>query len=436
MKHRVQPVNRLVGDIFPPSDKSVSHRAAILNSLAQGEAVIENYSGGADCQSTLRCLSAMGVIAETITDTRSEFRTDSLRIISPGLEGFSEPREILNAGNSGTTMRFLLGVLAAAPFVSVLTGDRSLRARPMGRIVQPLVEMGCYIMGRQGGSLAPIAVRGGSLHGIDYEMPVPSAQVKSALIIAGLFGDGNTILRQRSHSRDHTERMLDAMGASLVEDDLVVEVRPGATLKPVNVIVSGDISAAAFWLVASAVHHDSSVQLRNVGINPTRSEVIHILKAMGAKIRIENRHIEGGEPVADLFIESSELTGVEISGDQIPIVQDEVPILALAACFAKGTTIIRDAAELRVKESDRLLTTAKELSRLGAHIRETDDGLVIEGTGYLNGGSCRSYGDHRLAMTLGVAGLVAKDDVVISGSEAVNVSYPGFWNDMDTLTAN
>ncbi|SVE43683.1 uncharacterized protein METZ01_LOCUS496537, partial [marine metagenome] len=236
---------------------------------------------------------------------------------------------------------------------------------------------------------------------------------------------GNTILRQRSHSRDHTERMLDAMGASLVEDDLVVEVRPGATLKPVNVAVSGDISAAAFWLVASAVHRDSSVQLRNVGINPTRSEVIDILKAMGAKIRIENRHIEGGEPVADLFVESSELTGVEISGDQIPIVQDEVPILALAACFAKGTTIIRDAAELRVKESDRLLTTAKELSRLGAHIRETEDGLVIEGTGYLNGGSCRSYGDHRLAMTLGVAGLVAKDDVVISGSEAVNVSYPG-----------
>lgn len=436
MKHRIQPVNKLSGDIFPPSDKSVSHRAAILNSLAQGEAVIENYSGGADCQSTLKCLRAMGVLAENITTTRSEFGTPSLRIISPGLEGFSEPREILNAGNSGTTMRFLLGVLAAAPFVSVLTGDRSLRARPMGRIVHPLMEMGCDIMGRQGGSLAPIAVRGGSLHGIDYEMPVPSAQVKSSLIIAGLFGDGSTILKQRSHSRDHTERMLGAMGASLVEDDLVVEVRPGATLKPVNVTVSGDISSAAFWLVASAVHRDSSVQLRNVGINPTRSEVIDILKAMGAKIRIENRHIEGGEPVADLFIESSELTGIEISGDQIPIVQDEVPILALAACFAKGTTIIRDAAELRVKESDRLLTTAKELSRLGAHIRETDDGLVIEGTGYLNGGSCRSYGDHRLAMTLGVAGLVAKDDVVISGSEAVNVSYPDFWNDMDTLTTN
>ena len=436
MKHRVQPVNRLSGDIFPPSDKSVSHRAAILNSLAQGEAVIENYSGGADCQSTLKCLRAMGVVAENITTTRSEFGTHSLRIISPGLEGFREPREILNAGNSGTTMRFLLGVLAAAPFVSVLTGDRSLRTRPMGRIVHPLMEMGCDIMGRQGGSLAPIAVRGGSLHGIDYEMPVPSAQVKSSLIIAGLFGDGSTILKQRSHSRDHTERMLDAMGASLVEDDLVVEVRPGATLKPVNVTVSGDISSAAFWLVASAVHPDSRVQLRNVGINPTRSEIIDILKAMGAKIRIENRHIEGGEPVADLFIESSELTGVEISGDQIPIVQDEVPILALAACFAKGTTIIRDAAELRVKESDRLLTTAKELSRLGAHIRETDDGLVIEGTGYLNGGSCRSYGDHRLAMTLGVAGLVAKNDVVISGSEAVNVSYPDFWNDMDTLTTN
>ena len=436
MKHRVQPVNRLSGDIFPPSDKSVSHRAAILNSLAQGEAVIENYSGGADCQSTLKCLRAMGVVAENITTTRSEFGTHSLRIISPGLERFSEPREILNAGNSGTTMRFLLGVLAAAPFVSVLTGDRSLRTRPMGRIVHPLMEMGCDIMGRQGGSLAPIAVRGGSLHGIDYEMPVPSAQVKSSLIIAGLFGDGSTILKQRSHSRDHTERMLDAMGASLVEDDLVVEVRPGATLKPVNVTVSGDISSAAFWLVASAVHPDSRVQLRNVGINPTRSEIIDILKAMGAKIRIENRHIEGGEPVADLFIESSELTGVEISGDQIPIVQDEVPILALAACFAKGTTIIRDAAELRVKESDRLLTTAKELSRLGAHIRETDDGLVIEGTGYLNGGSCRSYGDHRLAMTLGVAGLVAKNDVVISGSEAVNVSYPDFWNDMDTLTTN
>lgn len=436
MKHKIRPASRLIGDIFPPSDKSVSHRAAILNSLAHGEAVIDNYSGGADCQSTLKCLRAMGVIAENITPTQPTLGTPSLRIISPGLEGFSEPSEILNAGNSGTTMRFLLGVLAAAPFVSVLTGDRSLRARPMGRIVHPLMEMGCDIMGRQGGSLAPIAVRGGSLHGIDYEMPVPSAQVKSSLIIAGLFGESNTILRQRSHSRDHTERMLGAMGASLLEDDLVVEVKPGATLKPVNVTVSGDISAAAFWLVASAVHRDSRIQLRNVGINPTRCEVVDILKAMGANIRIENQHLEGGEPVADLLIESSELTGVEISGSQIPIVQDEIPILALAACFAKGTTIIRDAAELRVKESDRLLTTAKELSRLGAHIRETDDGLVIQGTGYLNGGSCRSYGDHRLAMTLGIAGLIAKDDVIVSGSEAVGVSYPSFWEDMDTLTVN
>ena len=433
MKRSVSPANQLAGTIAPPADKSVSHRAAILNSLALGEAVIDNFSDGADCRSTLRCLRAMGVSVERVVPEEGSTDTPKLRLSSPGLANFAEPTDVLSAENSGTTMRFLLGVLAATSFVSVITGDRSLRSRPMGRIVQPLRLMGAQVMGRGGDSLAPLAVKGGDLKGIEYTMPVASAQVKSSLTLAALFAQGETVLHQPAHSRDHTERMLGAMGASVIEDGLVLVVRPGRELKPLDVTVSGDISSAAFWLVAAAAHPKAQVRLTNVGVNPTRAEVLGILKSMGAQIKVENTRMEGGEPVADLHIESSELHGVEIAGDQIPIAQDEIPVLALAACFAKGTTVIRNAEELRVKESDRLHTTATELSRLGARISETPDGLVIEGKGSLKGGTCRSYGDHRLAMTLGIAGLLAQDEVTISGAEVVDVSYPRFWQDLATL---
>ncbi|MBF8266679.1 MAG: aroE [Dehalococcoidia bacterium] len=433
MKRSVPPARKLMGTLAPPADKSVSHRAAILNSLAPGEAVIDNYSEGADCRATLRCLRLLGVSAEKVTPEDGSREAPRLKLSSPGLENFREPNDVLNAENSGTTMRFIMGLLGSTPFVSVITGDRSLRSRPMGRIVQPLRLMGAQIMGRGGDSLAPLTIRGGNLKGIEYTLPMASAQLKSSLVIAALFAQGETVLHQPALSRDHTERMVEAMGASLTEDGLVLVVRPGSRLKPLNVTVSGDISSASFWMVAAAAHPNARITLTNVGVNPTRTGVLDVLRAMGVQIKVENPRMEGGEPVADLFIESTELRGVEIAGAMIPIVQDEIPVLALAACFARGTTVIRDAQELRVKESDRLHTTATELSRLGARIRELPDGLVIEGTGFLKGGVCRSYGDHRLAMTLGIAGLLAKEEVVVGGSETVAVSYPSFWQDLDRL---
>lgn len=434
MKRSVLPAKELAGTLAPPADKSVSHRAAILNSLAPGEAVIDNFSDGADCRSTLRCLRLLGVTAEKITPEEGSSETPKLKLASPGLENFHEPDDVLNAENSGTTMRFIMGLLGSTPFVSVVTGDRSLRSRPMGRIVQPLRLMGAQVMGRGGDSLAPLTIRGGELKGIEYTLPVASAQLKSALVLAGLFANGETVLHQPALSRDHTERMLEAMGAQLIEDGLVLVVKPGPQLKPIDVTVSGDISSAAFWMVAAAAHPNAKIRLTNVGVNPTRSAVLDILTAMGGQIKVENRRMEGGEPVADLHIESSDLHGVEIAGDLIPIAQDEIPVLALAACFAKGTTVIRDAQELRYKESDRLHATATELSRLGANIRELPDGLVIEGTGSLKGGTCRSYGDHRIAMTLGIAGLLAEEEVVISRAEVVDITYPNFWEDLAFLT--
>ena len=433
MNRSVLPAKELTGTLAPPADKSVSHRAAILNSLAAGEVVIDNFSEGADCASTLRCLRLLGVSAEKIAQEDSSSEAPKLRLASPGLENFHEPEDVLNAENSGTTMRFIMGLLGNTPFVSVVTGDRSLRSRPMGRVVQPLRLMGAQVMGRGGDSMAPLTIRGGELRGIEYTMPVASAQLKSALVMAALFAKGETVLLQPALSRDHTERMLWAMGADLVEDGLALVVRPGPKLRPLDVTVSGDISSAAFWMVAAAAHPNARIRLTNVGVNPTRAGVLDVLRDMGARISAENPRMEGGEPVADLLIESSELNGVEIAGDMIPIVQDEIPALALAASLARGVTTIRDAQELRYKESDRLHATATELSRLGARIEELPDGLVIEGTGSLKGGICSSYGDHRLAMTLGVAGLLADEEVVITESEVVDVSYPNFWEDLASL---
>jgi 3-phosphoshikimate 1-carboxyvinyltransferase len=433
MNRSVLPAKELTGSLAPPADKSVSHRAAILNSLAAGEVVINNFSEGADCASTLRCLRLLGVSAEKMAPEDSSSEAPKLRLASPGLENFHEPEDVLNAENSGTTMRFIMGLLGNTPFVSVVTGDRSLRSRPMGRVVQPLRLMGAQVMGRGGDSLAPLTIRGGELRGIEYTMPVASAQLKSALVMAALFAKGETVLLQPALSRDHTERMLRAMGADLVEDGLALVVRPGPKLRPLDVTVSGDISSAAFWMVAAAAHPNARIRLANVGVNPTRAGVLDVLRDMGARISAENPRMEGGEPVADLLIESSELNGVEIAGDMIPIVQDEIPALALAASLARGVTTIRDAQELRYKESDRLHATATELSRLGARIEELPDGLVIEGTGSLKGGTCSSYGDHRLAMTLGVAGLLADEEVVITESEVVDVSYPNFWEDLASL---
>ena len=420
---------KLGGELAVPGDKSISHRSLILNAMAHGTARVTGLSSGEDVMSTLACLRGMGAeISET--GTPGEYR-----IVGQG-PVLQEPTDILDAGNSGTSMRLLSGLLAAQPFLSVLTGDASLRSRPMRRIVDPLRQMGAQVMGRQNGSLAPLVVSGGDLRGIEYQLPVASAQVKSCILLAGLTADRDTVIHQPALSRDHTERMVSAMGATVEEDGLDLSIKPG-NLNAVDIAVPGDISSAAFWIVAGLCHPDSRVLVRGVGLNPSRTGIIDALQAMGAgsSLQLLAERSEGGEPVADLLVTPAELTGAEIGGDMIPRILDEVPILAVAACFASGETVIRDAAELRVKESDRIATTVQELSRLGADIEALEDGMVIRGTGRLTGASCQSHGDHRLAMAMAVCGLLAEGDTIVNGAADASVSYPTFWDDLDGLSA-
>ena len=346
-----------------------------------------------------------------------------------------EPSDMLDAGNSGTSMRLLSGLLASQDFLSVLTGDGSLRSRPMGRIVQPLQQMGASIMGRGGDTLAPLAIRGGSLHSIEYEMPVASAQVKSCLMLAGLAASGPTVLHQPALSRDHTERMMTAMGARIETDELALTLHP-AELQAVDVAVPGDISSAAFWMVAGLIHPNARVTITGVGLNPSRAGIIDALQMMGAgdSLLLENERVEGGEPVADVVASSASLKGIDLGGEIIPIMIDELPVLAVAACFAEGETVIRDATELRVKESDRIATTVSELTRLGGQLEPRDDGMVIHGVGRLSGSEVESHGDHRLAMSMAVAGLAASGETVIHGAEDASVSYPTFWEHLASLT--
>ena len=426
MEKRVKGCSSLKGEVEPPGDKSISHRAAILNSIASGKARIANFSSGDDCLAMISCLRALGV---EIVEESGLFTVSGV-----GKEGFAEPADVLNASNSATTMRLLAGLLAAQPFLSVITGDESLRSRPMARLIHPLRTMGADIWGRGYDSLAPLAIKGGQLRGIDYTSPVASAQLKSAILIAGLFAEGCTTIEEPAASRDHTERMLGAMGADLKRDGPKIALTPPISLSPIDIHIPGDISSAAFWLVAAAIHPNAHITVTKTGINPTRTGIIDVLLQMGAKLRVKNERMEGGEPVADLEVESSELVGTEIGGCIIPRIIDEIPLIALAGSLARGTTTISEAQELRVKESDRIGATVKELSKLGADMEELPDGMVIHGGRELKGGECHSHHDHRLAMTLGIAGLVAQGETVVHGAEAVDASYPGFWQDLERLT--
>ena len=429
MDQRVRGASILRGEVIPPGDKSISHRAVILNSVAGGKARVDNFSPGADCLATVACLRQLGV--EIVEESPG-----SLTVSGVGKEGLKEPKDVLNAGNSATTIRLLAGLLAAQPFLSIITGDESLRSRPMARLIHPLRLMGAEVWGRGGDSLAPLAIKGNQLRGIKYQLPVASAQLKSAVLIAALFAQGNTTVEEPAPSRDHTERMLRAMGAKLKSDGLRITLTPDPVpLVPLDLLIPGDISSAAFWLVAGAIHPNARIEVRNTGINPTRMGIIEVLLDMGAKLRIENERIEAGEPVADLIVESSDLVGRQIGGSLIPRLIDEIPLIAIAGCVARGTTVIRDAAELRVKETDRIRATVKELSRLGADIGELPDGLIIRGGKTLKGGECHSYHDHRLAMAWGIAGLVAQGETVIHDAEVVAFSYPGFWSDLERLSA-
>jgi 3-phosphoshikimate 1-carboxyvinyltransferase len=333
-------------------------------------------------------------------------------------------------------MRFLGGLLCSQPFLSVITGDASLRTRPMGRLIEPLRSMGAEIWGRGKDSFAPLAIKGGRLHGIDFSLPVPSAQVKSAILLAGLFAQSETVLHEPISSRDHTERLLKQMGAKLETDGNSIFLSPlSSPLASINFRVPGDISSAAYFMVAGAIHPNARIVLRDCGINPTRTGIIDILLAMGARLKVENKRWEAGEPLADITVESSELKGVEVGGDIIPRLIDEIPVLAVASCVAKGKTVLRDAAELRVKESDRIATVSNELSKLGAGIEELPDGMVIHGGKLLSGTEVDTHLDHRLAMSLAVAGLIARGETILTHAQVAQISYPNFWQDLLSLQA-
>ncbi len=428
MDQIVRSPQRLAGELAVPGDKSVSHRSLILNAIATGGATVTGVSDGADVRSTAACLRLMGVAIDPL-DEPGSFRVEGLG------SNLNEPSDTLDAGNSGTSMRLLSGLLASQGFLSVLTGDGSLRTRPMGRIVQPLQQMGASIMGRNSDTLAPLAIRGGDLRSIEYEMPVASAQVKSCLMLAGLSAVGPTVLHQPALSRDHTERMMTAMGARVETDGLALTLHP-AELQAVDVAVPGDVSSAAFWMVAGLIHPNARVTIAGVGLNPSRAGIIDALQMMGAgdSLKLENERVEGGEPVADVVASSASLKGIDLGGDIIPIMIDELPVLAVAACFAEGTTIIRDAAELKVKESDRIATTVSELNRLGGNLEPRDDGMVIHGVGKLTGAEVESHLDHRIAMAMAVAGLAATGETTIHGAEDASVSYPVFWEHLASLT--
>lgn len=419
----------LSGTCKVPGDKSISHRAALLGALARGETVIENFLMGSDCLHTLECLQSLGV--------ELSVEGNAVRVTGRGLHGLLEPPEVLDAGNSGTTIRLLLGVLAGNDLFAAITGDSSLRQRPMGRVIKPLRLMGAEILGRDGGNRAPLALRGRQeLTAIEYTLPVASAQLKSAILLAGLQAQGTTRVIQPQPSRDHTERLLRHFGAAVGDESGCIAVDGGVELTGGRVQVPGDLSAAAFLLVAASVVPESLVVIRDVGMNPTRTGIIQVLEMMGASVEVSNERTWGGEPVADLRVAAAPLHGVCIGGELIPRVIDEIPVIAVAAAMARGVTEIRGAGELRYKETDRIASIVSELSKMGAKVRELPDGLIIEGTGALSGASTASWGDHRMAMALAVAGTVAQGVTEVKNTEAIEVSFPGFVQTMKQLGAH
>jgi len=414
---------RIRTTIAIPPDKSVSHRSLLLNSIADGDALVTNLLDSEDVRSTAGCLRALGVDIDWAPGS------PAARVSGRGIHSLYESEDVLDCGNSGTTMRLMMGLLAAQPLLSILSGDASLRRRPMARVIAPLRAMGATIFARTGDTLAPVVVRGGALHGIAYNSPVSSAQVKSAILLAGLSAEGETTVTEPAPSRDHTERMLGAMGAELSTTGTSVTVRAAGRLDPLSLEVPGDISSAAPWLVLGAIHPDAEITLRGVNTNPTRTGLLDILADMGADLDIVNERSAGGEPVADIRVRSSRLRGTTVSGAVIPRAIDELPLVALLGCFAEGETIVRDAAELRVKESDRVETVVTALGRLGAKIRGLPDGFAVEGPARLNGARIEAYGDHRIGMLGAIAGSVADGETRIA-DDAVGVSYPAFWDDL------
>lgn len=426
MRLEIKPAPPLKGTLSVPGDKSISHRAVLLGALANGTTEIAGFLKGRDCLSTIRCLRALGI--------RITVSGEKVNVQGKGLYGLREPENVLNVGNSGTTIRLLSGILAGQHFTSTLTGDSSIRRRPMERVIRPLSAMGAVFLGRANNTFAPFTLRGGILKPLVYDMPVASAQVKSALLLAGLYTNGWTEVAGPYSSRNHTELMLSSFGAAVQTYDNTVQVQGGRELFAQKVAIPGDISSAAYFLVAALIIPDSRLIIHSVGLNPTRDGIIAVLQAMGASIKVTNLRTIAGEPRGDLEVEYSELHGISIGGAMIPRLIDEIPVLAVAAMFAQGITEIRDAAELKVKESNRLRTVCEGLTRMGGRVEELPDGLRIEGGYPLSGAVCESHYDHRIALALAIAALGAQGPSVIEDAEAIDVSFPSFMKTLESIT--
>jgi len=417
-----KPLN---GEITPPGDKSISHRSLMLASLATGTTLVRDFLISDDTLSTANAMRALGASIE-INGTR-------VVVEGNGLHGLKEPDQIIDCGNSGTTTRLLIGLLSPQEFTTTLTGDKYLQARPMKRVVGPLTQMGANIAGNEEGNKLPLTITGSKLKGISYELPVASAQVKSAILLAGMYAEGETEVIEPSASRDHTERMLTYLGVPITKNGNSIKINKVSNIISGEIIVPSDLSSAAFFIVAALITPGSEVVIKNVGINPLRTGIIDILKRMGGDIEIINERDVNGEPIGDIIARASNLHAAEIGGDIIPKAIDELPLVAVAASFAEGTTLIKDAKELRVKETDRINAMATELGKLGVEVKEFEDGMSIMGTESLTGAVCSSWGDHRIAMSVAIAGLRAKGETEIVDADCVSVSYPDFFKVLDEL---
>ncbi|MBC1984687.1 3-phosphoshikimate 1-carboxyvinyltransferase [Listeria booriae] len=414
----------LNGTIRVPGDKSISHRSIMFGALANGTTTVSNFLKGEDCLSTIGVFRALGV--------RIEEFPDKIVVHGTGWDGLKRPDETLDVGNSGTTIRLMLGILAGRPFDATLEGDASIAKRPMGRVMLPLREMGAIFEAKDA-NFAPVKVTGTKLQPMTYTLPVASAQVKSAIIFAALQADGETTIIEKEKTRDHTEQMIRQFGGAITTDGLTIRVNGGQEFQGQNVVVPGDISSAAFFIVAGLIIPNSKIRLENVGLNPTRTGIIDVVKEMGGKITVEQTSKAGDEPAGTVIVETSDLKGIEIGGDIIPRLIDELPVIALLASQATGQTIIKDAEELKVKETNRIDAVVTELSKMGVALVGTDDGMIIEGNQTLHGATVQSYGDHRMGMMLQVAALLADSDVTLEKAEAINVSYPSFFEDVASL---
>ena len=427
----ITPVKGLKGEVTIPGDKSISHRSIMLGSIALGTTEITHFLEGADCLSTIDCFRKMGVDIEK--------KPDCILVHGKGLRGLTAPTETLNVGNSGTTTRLISGILSGQDFATTLSGDDSLNSRPMKRIMTPLNSMGAHITSLNGNDCAPLHIEPGNLHGIDYQSPVASAQVKSAVLLAGLYADSPSSVTEPALSRNHTELMLQGFGAYVATDlhtdgTATAHVEPCQELYGQQICVPGDISSAAYFIAAALLVPGSELLIKNVGTNFTRAGFLKVCKAMGADIETVSQSFEGGEGRADLLVRYSQLKGTLIEGDTIPTLIDEIPMIAVMAAFAEGRTIIKDAAELKVKETNRIDTVTAGLKAMGADITPTDDGMIIEGTGHLTGASVQSYLDHRIAMAFSIAGLAAGGETQIIDSQCVDVSYPEFYATLDSVS--